>query len=64
MAHLSTTPTGAPRWVIWIALDGDELVSTHMRDNITLKNIAGDPRVGLSFDAPREPGVSINPYAV
>ena len=66
MTHLSTTnPDGSPHvTVIWIGLDGDDLVSTHMRDNVKLKNIRRDPRVALSFDAPREPGVWINPYAV
>jgi PPOX class probable F420-dependent enzyme len=66
MAHLSTiNPDGSSQvTVIWIGLDGDELVSTHMRDNTKLKNIRRDPRVVLSFDAPREPGVWINPYAV
>lgn len=29
-----------------------------------LRNIQRDPRVVLSFDAPREPGVFLNPYAV
>ena len=29
-----------------------------------LRNIERDPRVVLSFDAPREPGVFLNPYAV
>jgi len=66
MAHLSTINSdGSPQvTVIWIGLDGDDLVSTHMRDNVKLKNIRRDPRVALSFDAPREPGVWINPYAV
>jgi PPOX class probable F420-dependent enzyme len=66
MAHLSTiNPDGSPQvTVIWVALDGDELVSTHMRENVKLKNIRRDPRVALSVDAPREPGVWINPYAV
>ena len=66
MAHLSTVnPDGSPQvTVIWIGLDGDDLVSTHMRDNTKLRNIRRDPRVALSFDVPREPGVWINPYAV
>jgi PPOX class probable F420-dependent enzyme len=66
MAHLSTiNPDGSPQvTVIWVGLDGDELVSTHMRDNVKLRNIRRDPRVALSFDGPREPGVWINPYAV
>ena len=66
MVHLSTiNPDGSPQvTVIWIGLDGDDVVSTHMRDNIKLRNIRRDPRVALSFDVPREPGVWINPYAV
>jgi PPOX class probable F420-dependent enzyme len=66
MVHLSTiSPDGSPQvTVIWVGLDGDDLVSTHMRDNVKLRNIRRDPRVALSFDAPREPGVWLNPYAV
>jgi len=66
MAHLSTiNPDGSPQvTVIWVGLDGDELVSTHMRDNVKLRNIRRDPRVALSFDGPRQPGLWINPYAV
>jgi len=61
-AHLrhinSTEPTGT---VIWIGLARDDLVRHPMRDNVKLKNIRRDPRVALSFDAPREPGVWITP---
>jgi PPOX class probable F420-dependent enzyme len=59
MAHLSTiNPDGSPQvTAIWVGLEGDELVSTHMRENIKLRNIRRDPRVALSFDGPREPGV-------
>jgi PPOX class probable F420-dependent enzyme len=66
MVHLSTINSdGSPQvTVIWVGFDGDDLVSTHMRDNVKLRNIRRDPRVALSFDVPREPGVWINPYAV
>jgi PPOX class probable F420-dependent enzyme len=66
MAHLSTINTdGSPQVsVIWIGLDGDELVSGHMSRSAKVRNIERDPRVVLSFDAPREPGVFLNPYAV
>jgi PPOX class probable F420-dependent enzyme len=66
MAHLSTiNPDGSPQvTVIWVGVDGGELVSTHMRENVKLRNIRRDPRVALSIDGPREPGVWINPYAV
>lgn len=66
MAHLSTiNPDGSPQvTVIWIGLDGNELVSGHMARHVKLRNIERDPRVALSFDAPREPGAALNPYAV
>jgi PPOX class probable F420-dependent enzyme len=66
MAHLSTiNPDGSPQvTVIWIGLDGDVLVSAHMSRHVKLRNIERDPRVVLSFDAPRAPGVVMNPYAV
>ena len=50
--------------VIWIGRDGDQLVSGHMSRYLKLRNIERDPRVVLSFDAPRQPGVALNPYAV
>jgi PPOX class probable F420-dependent enzyme len=67
MAHLTTiNPDGSPQvTVIWIGLDGDDLVSTHVSDStVKIRNIRRDPRVALSFDAPRESGIWINPYAV
>jgi len=66
MAHLSTVNAdGSPQvTIIWIGLDGDDLVSGHMSRHVKLRNIARDPRVVLSFDAPRVPGVFLNPYAV
>ncbi len=66
LAHLSTiNPDGSPQVsVIWIGLDGDEIVSGHMGHYAKLRNIERDPRVVLSFDGPRDPGVVLNPYAV
>jgi PPOX class probable F420-dependent enzyme len=66
MAHLSTiNADGSPQVsVIWVGLDGDDLVSGHMSRYAKLRNIERDSRVVLSFDAPRAPGVFMNPYAV
>jgi PPOX class probable F420-dependent enzyme len=66
MAHLSTiNADGSPQvTVIWIGLDGDELLSGHLSQRVKLRNIERDPRVVLSFCAPREPGGFLNPYAV
>ncbi len=66
MAHLTTiNADGSPQVsVIWIGLDGDDLLSGHLSWYAKLRNIERDPRVVLSFDAPRAPGVFLNPYAV
>jgi PPOX class probable F420-dependent enzyme len=66
LAHLTTiNADGSPQVsVIWIGLAGDEVVSGHMNRYLKLRNIERDPRVVLSFDALREPGVFLNPYAV
>jgi PPOX class probable F420-dependent enzyme len=66
MAHLTTiNADGSPQvTVVWIGLDGDDLVSGHMSWYAKLRNIDRDPRVVLSFDAPRVPGVFLNEYAV
>ena len=66
MAHLSTiNADGSPQVsVIWIGVDGDDLVSGHMSRRVKLRNIERDSRVVLSLDAPRTPGVFLNPYAM
>ncbi len=66
MAHLSTvTRDGSPQGsVSWIGRDGDDLVSGHMNRYVKVRNIERDSRVALSFDAPRDPEVFLNPYAV
>lgn len=66
LAHLSTVNAdGSPQvTVIWIGLDGDEIVSGHMSHQLKLRNIERDPRVVLSFEAPRDHGAVLSPYAV
>ena len=66
LAHLTTiNPDGSPQvTVIWIERDGDDLLSGHMQQYAKLRNIERDPRVVLSFTAPRDTGTFLNPYAV
>jgi PPOX class probable F420-dependent enzyme len=66
LVHLSTiNPDGSPQVsVIWVGLDGDDLVSGHMSRYAKVRNIERDPRVVLSFTAPRDRGAFLNPYAV
>ena len=66
LVHLSTTNAdGSPQVsAIWVGVDGDDLVSGHMSWYAKLRNIDRDPRVVLSFDAPRRPGVFLAEHAV
>lgn len=66
LVHLSTiNADGSPQVsVIWAGLDGDQLVTGHMRHQVKHRNIERDPRVVLSFLAPHEEGAFLQPYAV
>ena len=66
LAHLSTVNAdGTPQVsVIWIGLDGDDVVSGHMSRHAKVRNVERDPRVVLSFTAPRDRDAFLNPYAV
>lgn len=52
LAHLVTiNPDGTPQVsVVWIGLDGDDIVSGHMGDRLKLRNARRDPRVALSVE--------------
>ena len=66
LAHLSTiNADGSPQVsVVWLGLDGEDLVTSHLGNQLKLRNIERDPRVVLSFDAPRTPGVFLAHHAV
>jgi PPOX class probable F420-dependent enzyme len=66
LTYISTTNAdGSPQvTAIWIGLDGDTLISTHMRFNVKLRNIQRDPRVVLSFAPPQQLGDWMGPHAI
>jgi PPOX class probable F420-dependent enzyme len=66
LCHLTTlNPDGSPQvTVVWIGVDGDELVSAHLPHNQKVRNMERDPRVVLSFLGPHEKGALLQPYAV
>ena len=66
LTYLSTiNADGSPQvTAIWIGLDGDILISTHMRYNVKLRNMRRDPRVVLSFAPPQQPGDWMSPHAI
>jgi PPOX class probable F420-dependent enzyme len=52
LAHLVTlNQDGSPQvTIVWIGLDGDEIVWAHLPNHQKLKNIRRDPRVALSLE--------------
>jgi PPOX class probable F420-dependent enzyme len=66
LTHLATiNADGSPQvTVIWIGLDGDDVVSAHLGRHAKIRNIERDPRVVLSFTAPQDRTTVLNPYAV
>ncbi|HEY5879511.1 MAG TPA: PPOX class F420-dependent oxidoreductase [Nakamurella sp.] len=67
LAHLVTiNRDGSPQVsVIWVGLDGDELVSGHLDPSqLKLRNMARDPRVSLSFEAPGINAIGLREYLV
>jgi PPOX class probable F420-dependent enzyme len=53
LAHLTTiNPDGSPQVsLVWIGLDGDDIVVGHLGQGRKVANIARDPRVALSVEA-------------
>jgi PPOX class probable F420-dependent enzyme len=66
LAHIGTVnPDGSPQVsVVWIGLDGDDIVSGHLSLRQKVRNVMREPRVVLSFDAPRKPGIMLAEHAI
>ena len=66
LAHVVTlNPDGSPQLtVVWIGLDGDDVISAHMSIYRKLRNLQRDPRIAISMQAPRQAGEFMTPYAV
>jgi PPOX class probable F420-dependent enzyme len=52
LAHLVTLdPDGSPQVsIIWVGLDGDEIVAGHLAERRKVRNIRNDDRVAISFE--------------
>jgi PPOX class probable F420-dependent enzyme len=66
LAHLVTLdPDGRPQvTVIWVGLDGDEIVAAHLPENRKVHNIRRDPRVSLSVEAGTKNAIGLAEYLV
>ena len=65
-AHLVTlNHDGSPQMtVVWIGLDGDEIISGHLIANQKVKNIRHDGRVAISMQSPLKNAMGLTQYVV
>jgi PPOX class probable F420-dependent enzyme len=66
LGHLVTlNPDGSPQVsVIWVGLDGDEIIAAHVPNNQKVKNIRRDGRVALSIETDRVNEMGLTEYLI
>ena len=66
LAHLVTlNPDGSPQvTVVWVGLDGDEIVAAHLPEHRKVRNIRNDSRVALSIETGMRNAIGLNEYLV
>lgn len=65
-AHLTTlNPDGSPQiTIVWVGLDGEEIVVAHLPKNRKVKNIMRDGRVAISLQANSKNQIGLTEYVV
>lgn len=66
LAHLVTlNRDGSPQVsVVWVGLDGDDLVTGHLREQQKLQNVRRDPRVALTLETQVTNSLGLREYLV
>jgi PPOX class probable F420-dependent enzyme len=66
LAHLVTVnPDGSPQvTIVWVGVEGEDIVSAHLREQQKLRNIRHDPRVALSIETPVVNPIGMREYLV
>lgn len=66
LAHLVTiNADGSPQVsVVWVGLDGDEIVLAHLGDGQKMRNVERDPRVALSIEGTEIEPPGLHQYLV
>jgi PPOX class probable F420-dependent enzyme len=66
LAHLVTTnPDGSPQVsIVWVGIDGDEIVLGHLGAGQKIRNIERDPRVALSIEGTEVQPPGLQQYLV
>jgi PPOX class probable F420-dependent enzyme len=65
-AHFVTlNPDGSPHiTLVWIGLDGEDIVAGHLPENRKVKNIRRNPHVAISLQADTKSAMGLTEYAV
>ncbi len=66
LGHLVTLePDGRPQVsLVWVGLDGDEVVAAHLPEHRKIRNMRRDPRVALSIEAGTRNSIGLDEYVV
>lgn len=66
LAHLVTVNRdGSPQVsVVWVGLDGDDILSGHLREQQKLRNVRRDPRVAVTLETQVTNTVGLREYLV
>jgi PPOX class probable F420-dependent enzyme len=66
LAHLVTIePDGRPQVsIVWVGLDGDEIVAGHLPEHRKIRNMRRDPRVALTIETDTRNDLGLNEYVV
>lgn len=66
LAHLVTLePDGRPQVsIVWVGLDGDEIVAAHLPEHRKVRNIRQDSRVALSIETASRNEIGLQEYLV
>jgi len=66
LAHMVTlNPDGSPQvTIVWIGLEGDEIVAGHLPRHRKVRNIERDPRVAISIECDTKSSLGLAEYVV
>jgi len=66
LAHLTTlnSKAGPQVTVVWVGLDGDEIVAAHLPEHRKVRNIRNDSRVALSIETQARNAMGLTEYLV
>jgi PPOX class probable F420-dependent enzyme len=66
LAHLVTlNPDGSPQVsIVWVGLDGDQIVAGHLPEHRKVRNVRNDRRVALSIETGQRNAMGLTEYLV